>query len=183
MGRAGDGRRRRASRRGAGRRAARSLRRRAARRLQEAAPDRVRRGAPPERRQQGRDGRPPRAVRRLMETLAALLDATAAADPAAEAIAYAPRGEVTVRSTWGELAAASRMAARRLLAVGVTKGIRVALLCSNRPEWLPIAFGVARLGGILVPLSTLWKREELRYALAHADVAVLVTLPGFLRHD
>jgi fatty-acyl-CoA synthase len=118
-----------------------------------------------------------------METLAALLDATAAADPAAEALAYAPRGEVTVRSTWGELAAASRVAARRLLAVGVTKGTRVALLCSNRPEWLPIAFGVARLGGILVPLSTLWKRDELRYALAHADVAVLVTLPGFLRHD
>src|SRR5207249_9794579 len=61
--------------------------------------------------------------------------------------------------------------------------ICVALLCSNRPEWLPIAFGAARLGAILVPLSTLWTRDELAYALAHADVELLIMLPGFLKHD
>src|SRR5262249_36848909 len=53
----------------------------------------------------------------------------------------------------------------------------------SRPEWLPIAFGTARLGAILVPLSTLWTRDELAYALVHADVELLVMLPGFLRHD
>jgi acyl-CoA synthetase (AMP-forming)/AMP-acid ligase II len=46
-----------------------------------------------------------------------------------------------------------------------------------------MAFGVLRIGGILVPLSTLWRRDEIAYALTHADVALLVTLPGFLRHD
>src|SRR5207249_7481281 len=61
--------------------------------------------------------------------------------------------------------------------------ICVALLCSNRPEWLPIAFGAARLGAILVPLSTLWTRDELAYALAHADVELLIMLPGFLRSE
>jgi acyl-CoA synthetase (AMP-forming)/AMP-acid ligase II len=118
-----------------------------------------------------------------METLAGLLDATAARFSAREGLAYAPRGEVTLRRTWTELAAESRRAARKLLAAGAGKGTRIGLLCSNRPEWLPVALGAARLGAILVPLSTLWKREELRYALVHADVALLVTLPAFLRHD
>src|SRR5438128_2950433 len=118
-----------------------------------------------------------------METLAGLLDAAAARFADREALAYAPHGQVTVRRSWSELRAESRLAARRLLAAGVGKGTRLALLCSNRPEWLPIAFGAARLGAILVPLSTLWTRDELAYALVHADVELLVTLPGFLRHD
>src|SRR5262245_29590175 len=81
------------------------------------------------------------------------------------------------------LADESRQAAARLRGLGVGRGTRVALLCSNRPEWLPIAFGAFRLGAVLVPLSTLWKRDELAYGLRHANVEVLVTLPGFLRHD
>ena len=68
-------------------------------------------------------------------------------------------------------------------ALGVGKGTRVGLLCPNRPEWLPIAFGALRLGAVLVPFSTLWKREEIAYALAHGDVQVLLTRAGFLKHD
>jgi fatty-acyl-CoA synthase len=118
-----------------------------------------------------------------METLAALLDATAGAFPAREAIAWAPGGAVEERLAWSELRARSRLAAKRLVAAGVTKGTRVGLLCSNRTDWLPLALGAARIGAVLVPLSTLWKRDELHYALTHADVALLLTLPGFLRHD
>ncbi|HLK10695.1 MAG TPA: AMP-binding protein [Candidatus Binatia bacterium] len=118
-----------------------------------------------------------------METVPALLDAAAARAPARAAVAYAPRDAVTARLTWAELRAASRRAAQKLLGCGVGKGTRVGLLCPNRPDWLTVAFGVLRLGGVLVPLSTLWKREELAYALAHADVQLLVMVPGFLRHD
>ena len=48
---------------------------------------------------------------------------------------------------------------------------------------MPIAFGALRLGALLVPFSTLWKRDEIAYALRHADVALLIMLPGFLKHD
>ncbi len=34
-----------------------------------------------------------------------------------------------------------------------------------------------------MPFSTLWKREEIAYALAHADVHVLLAVPRFLKHD
>jgi fatty-acyl-CoA synthase len=36
---------------------------------------------------------------------------------------------------------------------------------------------------VLIPFSTLWKREEIAYGLAHGDVDVLITVPGFLKHD
>ncbi len=118
-----------------------------------------------------------------METLGAFLDGIVARHPDREALAYAPRAAVAARLTWSELRAASRLAAKKLLGAGVGKGSRVALLCSNRLEWLPIAFGALRLGAVLVPLSTLWKRDELAYALTHADVELLLMLPAFLKHD
>jgi fatty-acyl-CoA synthase len=118
-----------------------------------------------------------------METLGTFLDSLAGTYQDREAIAYAPHDVVAARLTWRELRAASRAAANKLVTAGVTKGSRVGLLCSNRIEWLPIAFGVVRLGAILVPFSTLWKREEIAYALTHADVELLIMLPGFLKHD
>lgn len=118
-----------------------------------------------------------------METLGSFLDSLAERHADREAIAYAPSAEVTARLTWRELRAASRLAAKKLLHAGVGKGTRVGLLCSNRLEWMPIAFGALRLGALLVPFSTLWKRNEIAYALRHADVSLLIMLPGFLKHD
>ncbi len=118
-----------------------------------------------------------------MKTLGAFLDACAARAPGRVAIAYAPRERVTATMTWAELRAASRVAAATLVAAGVTRGMHVALLCPSRLEWLPLAFGVLRIGAVLVPMSTLWKRDELAYGLAHGDVATLVMVPRFLKHD
>jgi len=118
-----------------------------------------------------------------MTTLGAFLDAAAARAPGREAIAWAERDRVSERATWAELRATSRLAARKLLGLGVGKGTRVGLLCPNRPEWLPIAFGALRLGAVLVPFSTLWKRDEIAYGLVHGDVQVLLARAGFLRHD
>jgi fatty-acyl-CoA synthase len=118
-----------------------------------------------------------------METLGAFLDSLTARYGDREAVAYAPHDHVVTRLTWKQLRAASRAAAKKLVGAGVSKGSRVGFLCSNRLEWLPIAFGALRVGAVLVPFSTLWKREEIAYALAHADVERLIMLPGFLKHD
>src|SRR5262249_27858926 len=130
-----------------------------------------------------RPARPRTLPEALMQTLGAFLDAAAARAPEREAQAWAEHDVVTERCSWSELREASRVAARQLLGVGVGKGTRVGLLCPNRPEWLPIAFGALRLGAVLVPFSTLWKREEIAYALTHGDVQVLLTRAGFLKHD
>jgi acyl-CoA synthetase (AMP-forming)/AMP-acid ligase II len=119
----------------------------------------------------------------MSETLGAFLDDVTAREPGREAVAHAPRDRVVARLTRAELRRASRLAAKRLVALGVGKGTRVGLLCPNRLDWLPIAFGALRVGAVLVPLSTLWKRDEVAYGLAHADVQVLLAVPRFLKHD
>ena len=53
-----------------------------------------------------------------METLGAFFDAAAARAPEREAVSYAPSNRVTARQSWAELRAASRLAAKRLVAVG-----------------------------------------------------------------
>jgi len=118
-----------------------------------------------------------------METLGAFLDAVTAAAPEREAVAWAPTDRVTARLSRAALRAASRTAAKKLVCAGVTKGTRVGLLCPNRLEWLPLAFGALRVGAVLVPFSTLWKRDEIAYGLTHGDVALLLTVPRFLKHD
>ncbi|HXJ36170.1 MAG TPA: AMP-binding protein [Candidatus Eisenbacteria bacterium] len=118
-----------------------------------------------------------------METLGAFLDDVTSREPGREAVAYAPSASVTARMSRGELRAGSRVAAKKLVGLGVGKGTRVGFLCPNRLDWLPIAFGALRIGAVLVPFSTLWKRDEIAYALAHGDVQVLVMVPTFLRHD
>ena len=110
--------------------------------------------------------------------LPALLDTVAARTPHAEAFVSA-RGRVT----YAQLCEQSLAIGRGLVARGVGRGTRVGLLMPNRAEWLATAFGVWRCGGVLVPLSTLARPRELAHFLRSADVSLLVSVRGFLRHD
>jgi fatty-acyl-CoA synthase len=86
-------------------------------------------------------------------------------------------------TTFAELAADARRIASGLSRLGVGKGTRVGILMPNRIDWLRCAFGAWRLGAVVVPLNTLWRGPELGDALRHADVATLITVSHFLRHD
>ena len=104
------------------------------------------------------------------QTIAAPLDAVAAVDPGRPAVALPDRSV-----TYGELADASLLAARRLRGLGVRAGGRVAVL---RPEvdapYLETLFGLARLGAISVPVNARYKASELTYLLADAGVSLLL---------
>ena len=76
--------------------------------------------------------------------------------------------------TFGEADARSRRWAKRLLAAGIGKGSRVGLLFSQREEFVVAFLAITRVGAIAVPMSTFAKPPELRRALGHADVAVLL---------
>ncbi len=84
-------------------------------------------------------------------------------------------GGDTVRWTYADLLAQARRVAKALIAVGVSKGTRVAILMGNRPESVAAFFGAPMAGGIAVPLSTFSPRPELEYLLGNADVAVVCT--------
>jgi fatty-acyl-CoA synthase len=60
--------------------------------------------------------------------------------------------------------AESEALARSLLGRGLKPGDHVALLAENRVEWPVVQIAVAMMGGVLVPLNTHYRAEELRYA-------------------
>jgi fatty-acyl-CoA synthase len=103
--------------------------------------------------------------------------------PALFAAATAAGGDRVVmrangRSTsYADLDRAVRELARGLVGVGVGKGMRVALLMGNRPEWAIAAFAVARVGAVLVPVSTFAAPDERAAILAHSDAALLLAQP------
>ncbi len=111
-------------------------------------------------------------------TLPALLE-TLVADHGGREALVSCRG----RLRFAELGAQADRVARALPARGVGRGTHVGLLLPNWPEWLAIAFGVWRCGGVLVPLNTFSRPRELGHTLAHADVSLLIAARGFLRHD
>jgi acyl-CoA synthetase (AMP-forming)/AMP-acid ligase II len=78
-----------------------------------------------------------------------------------------------------ELDVESRGVAARMVAAGVTKGSRVALLAPNGVEWVVTAVAALRVGAVLVPLSTLLRPPELEAQLRTADVTHLVLAESF----
>ncbi|MDR0883851.1 MAG: acyl--CoA ligase [Oscillospiraceae bacterium] len=76
--------------------------------------------------------------------------------------------------TWQEFDAHANRIAHLLIARGVRKGDKVAILLMNCIEWLPIYFGVLKAGALAVPLNFRYAADEIRYCLDLADCSVLV---------
>jgi fatty-acyl-CoA synthase len=111
-------------------------------------------------------------------TVGTLLAYLAHAIPEQEAVVWPPQ-----RLTYAALYAQATVVASGLWDVGIRPGEPVALLVSNRPEWLTTALGCALIGAPVVALSTWSRRMELEYALDHSQAVALVTLDGFLGAD
>jgi len=113
-------------------------------------------------------------TRPASRTLGDLLDEMAAAAPHSEAVVFCQ-----TRLDYAALKVSADEFARALLAIGVRRGDRVALLITNRPEWLAAAFGAAKIGAIVAAISTFSTPRELGWALEHSGATVLVTLDAF----
>ena len=85
-------------------------------------------------------------------------------------------------TSYRELESEARRVARGLVAAGVSKGSRVAVLIPNRPEWAVAAFGVGMVGAVLVPVSTFGTPEEIDGILRHSDASVLLMQQSLLNH-
>jgi fatty-acyl-CoA synthase len=108
-------------------------------------------------------------------TVGALLARLAQLMPQQEAVVLPPW-----RLTYAALYAQATVVAGGLWRLGLRPGDPVALLVSNRPEWITVAFGCALIGVPVVAISTWSRRVELEYVLDHSQAVALVTLDGFL---
>ena len=114
-------------------------------------------------------------------TLGEFLRDAAAKHTAREAIVFYD-GDERISWSYADLDEHASDVARALLAGGLAKGDRVALLMGNRPQWVAAAFGVARAGGVLVPINTYLEARELEYVLNHPDATILITQTQLAGH-
>lgn len=87
------------------------------------------------------------------------------------------------RLGFAELERRSRLLARGLVASGVGKGSHVGVLLPNGPDFAVAFMAAARIGAVVLPMSTLYQARELKWVLRHADIDTLIVAPGYLGHD
>jgi len=76
--------------------------------------------------------------------------------------------------SWFDFDRRANQFAHLLLANGVGRGDKVAILLMNCLEWLPIYFGILKAGAIAVPLNYRYTAEEIRYCLDLSDASLLL---------
>ena len=82
--------------------------------------------------------------------------------------------------TWAVFHEKSNRIANMLIARGIGKGDKVAILLMNCLDWLPIYFGVLKTGALAVPLNFRYASDEIEYCLNLAEANVLIFGPEFI---
>ncbi|MDH6436386.1 long-chain acyl-CoA synthetase [Streptomyces sp. SAI-144] len=102
-----------------------------------------------------------------------LLTRTASEYPARTAIVFG--GD---RISYTELDAASNRVANLLIERGVRPGEKIALSCTNIPQFTTIYFGILKAGAVVVPLNVLLKAREIAYHLNDSDATAYFAFEG-----
>ena len=87
------------------------------------------------------------------------------------------------RVTYGELDRRVDEVARGLLALDIAHGDRVAVWSTNRPEWVLLQLGAARIGAVLVTVNPAFHEEELLYVLQQSGSKALFLTDRFKSTD
>lgn len=72
--------------------------------------------------------------------------------------------------------------AQGLLKLGVKKGDKVVIIMPNCPEIIYLWFGIAKMGGIEVPLNTAHRGETLKYMISNAEAETIIIAKSLLDH-
>lgn len=97
-----------------------------------------------------------------------------------ELIENNPAGEYRREMTWRVFDEKANRMANLLLKRGIKKGDKVAILLMNCLEWLPIYFGILKMGAIAVPLNFRYTAEEIKYCIDLSDTVALIFGPEFI---
>lgn len=87
------------------------------------------------------------------------------------------------RITYGEMGRRVANFTKGLLKLGIKKGDKVGIWLSNRPEWAIAEFAVAKVGAVMVPLSTRFRAFDVEYILKQSDSTTLIMTDFFLKNN
>ena len=91
-----------------------------------------------------------------------------------------PRSCYRREITWKVFDEKANRFANMLLDRGVKKGDKVGILLMNCLEWLPVYFGILKIGALAVPLNFRYASAEIKYCIDLAEVDVLMFGPEFI---
>jgi crotonobetaine/carnitine-CoA ligase len=99
--------------------------------------------------------------------------------------AHKNRGKVFLlfegeKVTFDQINEMANRVANGLLNLGIKKGDKIAIMLPNCPDYLYLWFGIAKMGGVMVPLNVSWKGELLEYILNHSDSETVVVEESLL---
>ena len=109
-------------------------------------------------------------------TIGQLLDQTIARCGENDALVLPDRD---FRLNWYELGREVDLVAKGLMALGVKRGERIALIATNIPHWVVLMLAVAKIGAVLLPLNTHYKKKGIDFALRHSGAENLFVSDGF----
>jgi fatty-acyl-CoA synthase len=113
----------------------------------------------------------------LDTTVGELLDRQAEALGDREAVVYRyPELGLELRFGFRALRDRVDAVAKGLMALGVGRSDKVAVLASNVPEWLLLELAIPKIGAVLVTVNTNVRKDELDYLLRQAEVHTLVLI-------
>ena len=105
--------------------------------------------------------------------LSSLLEKGAAAHPERDAVVLGD-----TRLSYAQVDALASQVANLLLARGITRGDKVALMSPNLPYFTVVYFGILKAGATVVPLNVLLKDREVAYHLGDADAKAIFAFEG-----
>lgn len=108
-------------------------------------------------------------------TLGGLLTERAATFADRRAIVFDEPG-AHVSWTYGQLDAEVNRLAKALLAAGIGRAERVAMLAPNCPEWVLAEYALARIGAVLVTVNPAFRKGEIDYLLKQSQAAALLAV-------
>jgi Acyl-CoA synthetases (AMP-forming)/AMP-acid ligases II len=82
--------------------------------------------------------------------------------------------------TYGAMDRLSNRCAHGFRRLGLIKNDKVSIMLTNRPEFIHLWFGLAKIGAVEVPINTSYKGEFLRHVVDQSDSKVLAIDVAFL---
>ncbi|MFE2119418.1 class I adenylate-forming enzyme family protein [Rhodococcus aetherivorans] len=82
--------------------------------------------------------------------------------------------EGDTRFTWADVSTRTAKLANGLADLGVGKGTKVAVILTNRAQYVEIVYAVAGLGAAVVPISYRFTPGEIAYAVRYSDAEVVI---------